>query len=138
MKDHVTTMTIEEVDKFIVDEAKKQRVRFSEVNAKYKQEFGNDSTYLGDIVGNYITESMPLDMKLRNLMAYQNNNTAAGLYYLHENISMRRSLKKEKTLKQAMFLFILRNGLMTQFQDFIKHYTGDVEEDIYDEYCALK
>lgn len=130
--------TIEEVDKFIVEHAKKQRVRFSEVEAKFKHQFSDNSAYSGDIVGNYITESMPFDMKLRNLMAYLNNNTVAGLYYLHENISMRRSLKKEKALKQAMFLFILRNGLMAQFQDFIKHYSGDVEEDIYDEYCALK
>ena len=130
--------TIEEVDKFLVEKAKEQREKFAKVNAEYKLQFENNELFAGDMCSNYITKSMPFDMKLRNLMVYLDNNMVAGLYYEHENISLHRKLKKERTLKQAMFLFILRNRLMTQFQEFIKHYSGDVEEDIYDEYCDLK
>ena len=130
--------TIEEVDKFLVEKAKEQREKFAKVNAEYKLQFENNELFAGDMCSNYITKSMPFDIKLRNLMVYLDNNMVAGLYYEHENISLHRKLKKERTLKQAMFLFILRNRLMTQFQEFIKHYSGDVEEDIYDEYCDLK
>lgn len=130
--------TIEEVDKFIVEKAKEQREKFAKVNAEYKLQFENNELFAGDICSNYITESMPFDMKMRNMMVYLDINMVAGLYYEHENISLHRRLKKEITLKQAMFLFILRNGLMAELQEFVKCYSGDLEEDIYDEYCALK
>lgn len=127
-------MTINEVDAFLTEQAAEQKVRYSNVKSKCLKEFGESRLYASDITSGLISDSMPLDMKLRNLVASANNNMVAGLYYEHEVIHLREKTRKEQRLKQAAFLFILQHGFMKDFQSFINNYQGDVEEDIYHEH----
>lgn len=129
-------MTTDEINAFLIEKTKEQSIRYSNVNAKCLKEFGTKELYVSDITSSLCTDSMPLDMKLRNLVASANNNMVAGLYYEHEVINLRKRNKKEQKLKQAAFLFILRHGLMNEFQSFVNNYHGDVKEDIYREHAS--
>lgn len=127
-------MTTSEINTFITEKTKELSLRYSNVKANCVKEFGESEHFASDITSGLVSESMPLDMKLRNIMASANNNMVAGLYYEHEVISLRKKTKEEQKLKQAAFLFILQHGLMKEFQAFINKYKGDAKEDIYREY----
>lgn len=123
----VTTDTIE---KYITESAKAQGKKYRELKAKYNEQFNVTIPYASDITAPIVCDNMPLDMKLRNLMASMTNNIIAGLRYESEVIALHGKAKKEKALKRAAFLFILRSGLVKEFQDFLATYRGDMENDI--------
>lgn len=127
-------ITTDEINAFLIEKAKEQSIRYSNVKANCVKEFGESAPFASDITNGIISDSMPLDMKLRNMAASANNNMVAGLYYEHEVISLRKKTKEEQRLKQAAFLFILQHGLMKEFQSFVNNYRGDVKEDIYREH----
>lgn len=124
-------MTTSEIDTFLIEEVAKQKITYSNVKAKYAKEFGESELYASDIMSIPMSDSMPLDMKLRNILALANNNMVAGLYSEYRSLGLEKQLNEEKNLKQAAFLFILKYGMMNEFQSFVNNYQGDVKEDIY-------
>lgn len=123
-------MTPNEIDAFLMQEAVKQKITYSNVKAKYAKEFGESEFYASDIMSIPVSDSMPLDMKLRNVLALANNNMVAGLYCEYKSRGLEKKLNEEKKLKQAAFLFILRYGMIKEFQSFVNNYHGDTKEDI--------
>lgn len=122
--------TTDTIEKYITESAKAQGKKYRELKTKYDEQFNVTIPYVGDITAPIVCDDMPLDMKLRNLMASMSNNIVAGLRYESEAIALHGKVKKEKNLKRAAFLFILKLGLAGEFQDFLASYRGDMENDI--------
>lgn len=123
-------MTANEINTFLVEKTKEQSIRYSSVKADCIKKFGESGLFTSDITSMSISDSMPLDMKLRNIMAIANNNMVAGLYSEYRARGLEMKLEEEKKLKQTVFLFILKYGLMNEFRSFVSKYQGDVKEDI--------
>lgn len=86
--------------------------------------------FASDIMGVICSESASVEHNLKNVFATANNNMVAGLSNEYRALSLEKKLEEEKKLKQTVFLFILKYGLMNEFRSFVSKYQGDVKEDI--------
>lgn len=87
----------------------------------------------GKITSFFYQEDDTLKRNIQNLLAIANNNMVAGLYSQYKVLYLDKRLDEEKRLKYAAFLFILKYGLMEDFQSFLNGYKGDVKDGIYNE-----
>lgn len=126
-------LTAAQIDELIINNAKRMAKKFSEIKREYEYKNPNERHCVSDISGGIISEDMPLDMKMSNLFAAVNNNMVIGLRYEHEVIGLRDKCQNEQKLKQAAFLFILKSGMMDNFQQFLNEYKGDIKQDLYSE-----
>lgn len=124
-------MKTDEINLLLSLKAKQQSERYSSVKAKCLKEYGIDEPFSIDIMGYIHHEEDSLEGNILNLLAIANNNMVAGLYSEYKALSLDKKLEEEKKLKQAAFLFILRYGMMNEFQSFLNTYQGDAKDEIY-------
>ncbi|MDD3038609.1 hypothetical protein [Bacteroides sp.] len=129
-------METEAINALLSIKAKQQSERYSSVKAKCLKECGIDEPFSSDIMGYIHHEDDSLEGNLLNLLAIANNNMVAGLYSEYKSLSLEKKLEEEKKLKHAAFLFILKHGLINEFQSFMNDYKGDVKDGIFDEIIA--
>lgn len=117
--------------------SKLQKKRYMDVIKKCQKKYGIDRPFASDIMGYFYHENDTLESNVLNLLAIANNNMVAGLYSEYKSLHLEKSLNEEKMLKQAAFLFILRNGMIKGFQHFLNEYKGDVKQDVYSEMAKV-
>lgn len=122
--------TIDEINALLIKESKEQRIKYSTTKAAYSNEYGICDFFASDIMGVICSESASVEHNLKNVFATANNNMVAGLSNEYRALSLEKKLEEEKKLKQTVFLFILKYGLMNEFRSFVSKYQGDVKEDI--------
>lgn len=126
--------TLKEVNQYLIEASIKQQQRCREVRKKYATELGiNQVRYCSEIMGGGAFKECSLEDNLENIMAFANNNMVAGLWNEYKVIDLENKFDKEKKLKQAAFLFILKSGMMDTFQRFLNEYKGDIKQELYSE-----
>lgn len=121
------------INDLLSTKSKLQEKRYIDVIKKCQKEYGIDRPFASDIIGYFYHEKSTLEDNVQNLLAVANNNMVAGLYSEYKSLHLEKSLNKEKKLKQAAFLFILKSGMMDNFQQFLNEYKGDIKQDLYSE-----
>lgn len=121
------------INDLLSTKSKLQEKRYIDVIKKCQKEYGIDRPFASDIIGYFYHEKSTLEDNVQNLLAVANNNMVAGLYSEYKSLRLEKSLNKEKKLKQAAFLFILKSGMMDNFQQFLNEYKGDIKQDLYSE-----
>lgn len=121
------------INDLLSTKSKLQEKRYIDVIKKCQKEYGIDRPFTSDIIGYFYHEKSTLEDNVQNLLAIANNNMVAGLYSEYKSLHLEKSLNKEKKLKQAAFLFILKSGMMDNFQQFLNEYEGDIKQDLYSE-----
>ena len=121
------------INDLLSTKSKLQEKRYIDVIKKCQKEYGIDRPFASDIIGYFYHEKSTLEDNVQNLLAIANNNMVAGLYSEYKSLHLEKSLNKEKKLKQAAFLFILKSGMMDNFQQFLNEYKGDIKQDLYSE-----
>lgn len=121
------------INDLLSTKSKLQEKRYIDVIKKCQKEYGIDRPFASDIIGYFYHEKSTLEDNVQNLLAIANNNMVAGLYSEYKSLHLEKSLNKEKKLKQAAFLFILKSGMMDNFQQFLNEYEGDIKQDLYSE-----
>lgn len=126
--------TLEEVNQYLIEASAKQQQKCKEVRKKYAAELGiNQVRYCSDIMGGGAFKECGLEDNLKNMIAFANNSMMAGLWNEYKVIDLESKFGEEKKLKQAAFLFILKSGMMDDFQRFLNSYQGDLKSDLYSE-----
>lgn len=125
--------TEEEISELLSVKSKQQNQRYSSVKEKCLKEYGIKDPLFGKITSFFYQEDDTLKRNIQNLLAIANNNMVAGLYSQYKVLYLDKRLDEEKRLKYAAFLFILKYGLMEDFQSFLNGYKGDVKDGIYNE-----
>lgn len=130
-------MKTEEINLLLSLKAKQQSERYSSVKAKCLQEYDISEPFASDIMGYFHHKDDTLEGNILNLLAVANNNMVAGLYSEYKALGLEKKLEEEKRLKHAAFLFILKYGIMDEFQSFVNRYQGDAKDDICNERIKL-
>lgn len=125
--------TEEEISELLSVKSKQQNQRYSIVKEKCLKEYGIQDPLFGEITSFFYQEDDTLKRNIQNLLAIASNNMVAGLYSQYKVLYLDKRLDEEKRLKYAAFLFILKYGLMEDFQSFLNGYKGDVKDGIYNE-----